>query len=113
VKDPVSHPYKTTGRIMVLYILTFALIAGRRTEDSEPNGIKRSPNLVCSESLRAREIRKQKKSCYVKCWKCPPRSATRALPLFMSDATRWRASAVTATGSPENRRTRKCTPKVQ
>jgi hypothetical protein len=25
VRDQVSHPYKTTGRIMVLYILTFTL----------------------------------------------------------------------------------------
>jgi hypothetical protein len=28
---------------MVLYILIFTLLAGRRTEDSEPNGSKRSP----------------------------------------------------------------------
>jgi hypothetical protein len=26
VRDQVSHPYKTTGRIMVLYILTFTFL---------------------------------------------------------------------------------------
>jgi hypothetical protein len=25
MRDQVSHPYKTTGRIMVLYILTFTM----------------------------------------------------------------------------------------
>jgi hypothetical protein len=48
VTDQVSHPYKTTGTIMVLYILTFTFPDSRRTEDCEPNGSKRSPSLVCS-----------------------------------------------------------------
>jgi hypothetical protein len=34
VRDQVSHPYKTTGRIMVLYILTFtSWTAGRMTKE--------------------------------------------------------------------------------
>jgi hypothetical protein len=47
VRDQVSHPCKRTGRIVVLYILS-SQTAGGRTEDPEPNGSKRSPNLVCS-----------------------------------------------------------------
>jgi hypothetical protein len=30
VRDQVSHPYKTTGRIMILYILTFTFLNSRR-----------------------------------------------------------------------------------
>jgi hypothetical protein len=29
VRDQVSHPYKTTGTIMVLYILTFTFMESR------------------------------------------------------------------------------------
>jgi hypothetical protein len=32
VRDQVSHPYKTTGRIMVLYILTFIFLDSRRED---------------------------------------------------------------------------------
>jgi hypothetical protein len=32
VRDQVSHPYKTTGRIMVLYILTFKFLDSRRED---------------------------------------------------------------------------------
>jgi hypothetical protein len=32
VRDQVSHPYKTTGRIMVLYILTFTSLDSRRQD---------------------------------------------------------------------------------
>jgi hypothetical protein len=32
VTDQVSHPYKTTGRIMVLYILTFTFLDRRRDD---------------------------------------------------------------------------------
>jgi hypothetical protein len=32
VRDQVSHPYKTTGRIMVLYILTFTFLGSRRDD---------------------------------------------------------------------------------
>jgi hypothetical protein len=49
VRYQVSHPYKTTGRIMVLYILTFTFLdTGGMTKDCEPNGSKHSPSLVCS-----------------------------------------------------------------
>jgi hypothetical protein len=42
VRDQVSHPYKTSSRIMVLYILTFTFLESRQ-EDCEPNGSKHSP----------------------------------------------------------------------
>jgi hypothetical protein len=32
VRDQVSHPYKTTGRIKVLYILTFTFLDSRRED---------------------------------------------------------------------------------
>jgi hypothetical protein len=32
VRDQVSHPYKTTRRIMVLYILTFKFLDNRRED---------------------------------------------------------------------------------
>jgi hypothetical protein len=32
VRDQVSHPYKTTGRIMVLYILFFKFLESRRED---------------------------------------------------------------------------------
>jgi hypothetical protein len=32
VRDQVSHPYKTTGRIMVLYIPTFTILNSRRED---------------------------------------------------------------------------------
>jgi hypothetical protein len=32
VRDQVSHPYKTTGRIMVLCILTFTFLESRRED---------------------------------------------------------------------------------
>jgi hypothetical protein len=35
VRHQVSHPYKTTGRIMVLCILTFTFLDSRR-EDKRP-----------------------------------------------------------------------------
>jgi hypothetical protein len=47
VRDQISYRCKTTCRIMILYILTFKFPdSSRRTEDSEPNCSKRSPNLV-------------------------------------------------------------------
>jgi hypothetical protein len=51
VRDQVSHPYKTTGSIMVLYVLNFAFLDSRREDRKEPNGSKHSLNLVCSCSL--------------------------------------------------------------
>jgi hypothetical protein len=32
VRDQVPHPYKTNGRIMILYILTFQFLDGRRED---------------------------------------------------------------------------------
>jgi hypothetical protein len=32
VRTKFSHPYKTTGRIMVLYILTFTFLDSRRED---------------------------------------------------------------------------------
>jgi hypothetical protein len=46
VRDQVSHPYKTTGRIMFLYILIFTFLDGMREVKTEPNGSKHSQNLV-------------------------------------------------------------------
>jgi hypothetical protein len=51
VRDQVSHPYKTNGRIMGLYVLSFTFLDKRREDkESVPNGSKNSPNLlvVCS-----------------------------------------------------------------
>jgi hypothetical protein len=36
VRDQVSHPYKTTGRIMVLNILTFTFLDSRRDDVDLP-----------------------------------------------------------------------------
>jgi hypothetical protein len=48
-RDQVLHPYRTTGRTVVLYILTFTfLTAGGKAEDFEPNDSKHSPSSVCS-----------------------------------------------------------------
>jgi phosphate starvation-inducible membrane PsiE len=32
VRDQVSHPYRTTGKIVVLYILTFMFLDSRRED---------------------------------------------------------------------------------
>jgi hypothetical protein len=41
--DQVSHPHKTTGRLMVLYTLTFTFLDRRRDDKkTEPNGTKHS-----------------------------------------------------------------------
>ena len=50
VNDQVSHPYKTTGRIIVLYILIFIHFwtTNWKTKDSTPNDSKHSLISVCS-----------------------------------------------------------------
>jgi hypothetical protein len=61
-----------------------------------------------------------KKQCYIKCWKCPPRSAMHTFTLFlMFDATRWRRFCVTETVHQTrycrfvwHRRIGKCIPKL-
>jgi hypothetical protein len=40
MRDQVSHPYKTTGRIMVLYILTFTFLESRRTRRKKLQNLK-------------------------------------------------------------------------
>jgi hypothetical protein len=41
VRDHVPRPYKTTGKVTVLYILTFTFfVADEKTEVSGSNGIK-------------------------------------------------------------------------
>jgi hypothetical protein len=32
LRDQVSHPYKTTGRIMIFYVLTFTFLDSRRED---------------------------------------------------------------------------------
>ena len=49
VSSQVSHQYKTTGKIWVLYVLKYLFLeAKRKTEDSGPNGIKHSWSSFCS-----------------------------------------------------------------
>jgi hypothetical protein len=47
VRDQVSHPYSTTGKMTVLYILIFKFFDVRRkTKDFGLNNSKHSPNLI-------------------------------------------------------------------
>src|SRR5215510_7652142 len=49
VSDQVSHPYKTMGRIIVLYILILSFwTATWKTKDSAPNDSKHSLTSICS-----------------------------------------------------------------
>jgi hypothetical protein len=49
VRDQVSHPDRTTGKIIVLYILIFRFfIWDGKTEDFGLNTSKHSLNLICS-----------------------------------------------------------------
>jgi hypothetical protein len=49
-RDQVSHTYKSTGRIMVLYILSFTFFDNRcvKTKDSQLNDNKHYLNSICS-----------------------------------------------------------------
>jgi hypothetical protein len=51
-RDYVSHPCKTTAKIIVLYILIDVFLDGKREDkNSELDGRKNSPNLICSYFL--------------------------------------------------------------
>jgi hypothetical protein len=49
VSDQVSHPHKTTGKIIFLYIIIFKfLVANWKIKDSAPNDSKHSLTFICS-----------------------------------------------------------------
>ena len=49
ISDQVSHPYKTTGEIIVVYILIFKFVkANWKTKDSAPNNSKHSLTAICA-----------------------------------------------------------------
>jgi hypothetical protein len=50
VRDQVSHPYRTTGKIIVFYILVFKFFVtgDTKTEGSGPNGSKHYQNSISS-----------------------------------------------------------------
>jgi hypothetical protein len=52
MKDQVSLSYKTTGKILALYILVFKfLVAKWKTKDSAPNDSRHFLNSICSKFL--------------------------------------------------------------
>jgi hypothetical protein len=53
VRNSVSHPYKTTGKFVVPYILTFRFLDRSREGNGwKQNGSKHSQNLICCLFLR-------------------------------------------------------------
>jgi hypothetical protein len=49
VRDQISHPYKTTSKIVVVYILIFMFLdMDGKMKDSELRCNRHSLNLVCS-----------------------------------------------------------------
>jgi len=53
VQDKVSHPYKTTGKIIALYSLIFIFFHKQHAKYFESNGGKHSLNSVCFYCLNA------------------------------------------------------------
>jgi hypothetical protein len=52
IRDQVSHPYRTTGNIIVLYIIILAILDRRREDKhSQLNGSKHYPNSITSEHI--------------------------------------------------------------
>jgi hypothetical protein len=53
VRDQTSHPYKTSCKIIALYILIFCGFWWREgiQKDFKLHGSKHSPNLVCSKFI--------------------------------------------------------------
>jgi len=45
--DQVSHPYKTTGKIIVLYTFICKLLGNGNTKVSEQNSSKNFSNIIC------------------------------------------------------------------
>jgi hypothetical protein len=49
VRDRVTHPYKTKGKIIVLYIILHFCTADEKINGSELNASKHYPSLICSK----------------------------------------------------------------
>jgi hypothetical protein len=47
MREQVSYPYKTTGKITVLCILIYKFLGDKKANNSELNGSKHSPYLIC------------------------------------------------------------------